>query len=65
MRFLLGLIFGALMTVAAAYVHDTAIRSPEQPAIVNWTALDSTLKVVRDDVASGWERLSRGVRSKV
>ena len=65
MRFLLGLIFGALMTVGAAYVHDTAIRGPEQPAIVNWTALDSTLKVVRDDVASGWERLSRGVRSKV
>lgn len=65
MRFLFGLIIGALMTVGAAYVHDSAIRGPDQPAIVNWTALDSTLNVVRDDVASGWARLSRGVRSKV
>ena len=65
MRFLLGLIFGALMTVGAAYVHDSAIRSADQPAIVNWTALDTTLKVVREDVTAGWERLSRSVRSKV
>ena len=65
MRFLFGLIFGALITVGAAYVHDTAVRSPEQPAIVNWTALDSTLKVVREDVTTGWEKLSRSVRSKV
>ena len=62
MRFLIGLVFGALATVGAAYIHDTALRKPDQPAIVNWTALDSTLKLVRDDVSSGWDRLSRGVK---
>ncbi len=63
MRFLLGLIFGALVTVGAAYVHDSAIRAPDKPAIVNWSALDTTLRLVRDDMTSGWERLSRGARS--
>ncbi|HMN72732.1 MAG TPA: hypothetical protein PKA55_12790 [Rhodoblastus sp.] len=63
MRFLLGLIFGVLVAVGAAYVHDSAIRAPDQPAIVNWTALDSTLRLVREDVASGWERLSKAARS--
>ena len=62
MRFLIGLVFGALATVGAAYFHDAALRTPDQPVIVNWTALDSTLRIVRDDVASGWDRLSRGVK---
>lgn len=63
MRFLLGLVFGALVTIGAAYVHDTAIRAPDQPTIVNWAQLDTAFRLVRDDVASGWERLSRGARS--
>lgn len=63
MRFLLGLVFGALLTVGAAYVHDTSIRSADAPTIVNWSQLDTTLRLVPDDMASGWERLSRAARS--
>ena len=63
MRFLLGLVFGVLVTVGAAYVHDNAVRAPDQPTIFNWTQLDTTLRLVRDDVSSGWDRLSRAARS--
>ena len=44
MRFLIGVIFGAALTVGAAYVHDNVNFGREAPAasrpmIVNWDVL--------------------------
>ncbi|MGE0750120.1 MAG: hypothetical protein AB7K64_05975 [Variibacter sp.] len=57
MRFILGVIVGALLTVAGAYVHDTGTSitetAPGMRPMVNW------------DVASQeWERLNTKLREQ-
>ncbi len=67
MRLLVGLIFGVLLTVAGAYVHDTAPeRFMTQSAahnsrpIVNWDVLNSNLRSLQTWVGAEWRRLRAG-----
>ncbi|MFO1114145.1 MAG: hypothetical protein U1E28_00550 [Beijerinckiaceae bacterium] len=66
MNFLVGLVFGVLVAVGAAYVHDASL--PEGPArqeraLVNWTVFDGEMKTLREDLAQGWDRLTGRARS--
>ncbi|MBI4274890.1 MAG: hypothetical protein HY659_09340 [Rhizobiales bacterium] len=61
MRVFLGMILGALLTVAVAYVHDSMGNSPEttgtsgraaseQQMIVNWKVVEARLR----EFKTGW-----------
>jgi hypothetical protein len=61
MRFLLGIIVGAILTIGGAYLSDASISGPsnavaqtnvEQRPMVNW-----------DVVGRNWQNLSLGVRN--
>jgi hypothetical protein len=61
MRFLLGIIVGAILTIGVAYLSDASISRPsnavaqtnvEQRPMVNW-----------DVVGRNWQNLSLGVRN--
>ena len=49
MRFVQGMIVGALLMLGSAYLHDTGIlqassdKTPPPPAFVNWDALLGTI----------------------
>ncbi len=38
MRFLLGLVIGAGLTIGALYLHDSPAYGSNQPKLVNWSA---------------------------
>jgi hypothetical protein len=57
MRLILGMVFGFLLTVAGAYVHDAGAREPSE-ALVNWTVADSAFRGARDNAQRGWDRLT-------
>jgi hypothetical protein len=51
MRLILGMILGAILTTAAAYVHDTVLITPtgttlgaEQRPMVNWDVVQSSVR---------------------
>ncbi|HEX4768878.1 MAG TPA: hypothetical protein VH414_21645 [Lichenihabitans sp.] len=47
MRFLFGLVVGALLVVGAAYVHDASVdptRSPGAQTMVNWPVVSENLR---------------------
>jgi hypothetical protein len=57
MRLLIGMVFGFLITVAGAYVHDSSAREPGE-ALVNWSVADRTFRGARDNAQRGWDRLT-------
>jgi len=69
MRTLMGIILGSLLTIAAAYMHDTMATSRVDagPAaatnaqIVNWDVAGNVWSNVRDNVKIGWSKLTRSV----
>jgi hypothetical protein len=67
MRFLLGLVFGALLTVGIAFVSDTwtapAGNQVERRAMVNWDVVGDNLRSVRQHAHEMWSRLSNKVSS--
>jgi hypothetical protein len=55
MRTFMGMIFGCLLTIAAAYIHDTTVAqagAEGSNALVNW-----------DVAAREWERVKEGVHT--
>lgn len=66
MNFLAGLVFGVLVAVAAAYVHDSSLpegASRQERALVNWTVFDGEMRTLREEIAQGWDRLTGRARS--
>ena len=57
MRLILGMVFGFLLTVVGAYVHDTSAQEPGE-GLVNWTVADRTFRGARDNAQRGWDRLT-------
>jgi hypothetical protein len=61
MRFLLGVIAGALLTVGIAFVVDSTVTSEVASAsnrpIVNWEVAQERLHGFTTLVRTGWERL--------
>jgi hypothetical protein len=66
MRFVLGLIVGVLITVAAAYLHDASLPSGTGPEaarpMVNWDVVDRSVHNVSETLRDQWARLTGGAR---
>ncbi len=71
MRMLFGMVLGALLTVGAAFFHDTwtpghrptQAPSAEQRPMVNWDVVDENWRVVRQRAREAWTTLSHKVTS--
>jgi hypothetical protein len=65
MRFLFGMVIGAVLTVGAAYVSDNVIRTDApsaagQQQMVNWDVVGKNWNRLADRVRREWTRLSAG-----
>lgn len=68
MRLFLGMILGAALTVAAAYVSDNwrsdaTAGTADNRAMVNWTVVEDNWRVVRQQAHDAWAKLSQKVAS--
>ena len=74
MRVLIGMIFGAVLTVGAAFFHDTWATGPsttgtgttttsEQRPMVNWDVVNQNWRVVSQRARDAWTTLSHKVTS--
>ena len=59
MRFLLGMIFGALLTVAAAYVADSRADPLQGGRMVNWNVAGQKLGELTADLRTVWDDFTR------
>jgi len=59
MRFILGLILGAALTVGAAYVGDRLIGSATAKPIVNWDVVSATTSKMTTLAAEQWNKLTK------
>ena len=63
MRFLSGLIFGVLITIGAAYVHDSMVASamagpdPSGFRMVNWDVVSHGFNRLATDLRDDFDRL--------
>jgi hypothetical protein len=59
MRLFFGIIIGILLTIGAAYVHDSATdpANPIQQRIVNWDVADRDFQDIASSLHEGWVRL--------
>lgn len=63
MRFLFGLVLGVLITIGAAYVHDSmAAKSMSGPdptgdRMVNWDVVSRSFDRISADMRADWDRL--------
>jgi hypothetical protein len=68
MRFLFGIIVGALLTIGVAYLHDTATAgSLNGPAgvearMVNWDVVNRNVAALSQGVRQDWDRLTERFR---
>ena len=73
MRMFVGIILGALLTVSAAFLHDTWATRPsttgtsasvitERP-MVNWDVVGENWRVLRERAREAWTTLSHKVSS--
>jgi hypothetical protein len=65
MRVLFGMILGALLTVFAAYIHDSA-RTDEaglQRKMVNWEVVNQNWQAAKSRVQREWSQLSARLNS--
>lgn len=62
MRLIVGIILGFLITVAAAYWHDTGARDGAQVGgrqqIVNWDVAEQAFRSARENITRGFNRLT-------
>ena len=59
MRFLLGMIFGILLTVLVVYVADSRSATVEQRRMVNWDVVGQRLDTLTADAQSVWNDFTR------
>ena len=62
MRFILGMILGAALTVGVAYVSDTATKpttpGAEQRPMVNWDVVGRNVDTLTTMIKQGWNKLT-------
>ena len=61
MRFLLGMIFGALLTVAAAYVADSRADPLLGGRMVNWNVVEQKVNDLTVDLREIWDDFTRQI----
>jgi hypothetical protein len=76
MRIFFGMILGVALTVGTAFVSDNwmagapngrvttgAVSAMEHPHMVNWSVVDSNLRIVGHSIRDAWTRLSHKITS--
>ena len=58
MRLIFGMILGAAITVAAAYVSDTSQKGAEARPMVNWDVVGKSVDAFTAVVKQGWAKLT-------
>jgi hypothetical protein len=60
MRFLLGMIFGALLLIAGAYLYDnqSADAAARQRNMVNWNVVSENWNALKSRVQREWATIS-------
>ena len=62
MRLFLGMILGVALTIAVAYVSDTATKSPgsgiDTRPMVNWDVVGQNVSALTAAIKSGWTKLT-------
>ena len=61
MRFLLGVIVGALLTVGVAYVADSRVDPLQGGRMVNWTVVGEKVKTLTADLREMWGEFTRQI----
>jgi hypothetical protein len=61
MRFLLGVIFGVLLTVGVAYFADSRADPLQGGRMVNWTVVGERLNELTADLQTVWENFTRQI----
>ncbi|HWM31550.1 MAG TPA: hypothetical protein VNO69_07610 [Methyloceanibacter sp.] len=61
MRFLLGMIVGALLTVLGTYIADSRSATVEQRRMVNWDVVGQRLDTLTADAQSVWNDFTREI----
>ncbi len=64
MRMLLGIVFGVLLTVGAAYVADSTATAGDA-RMVNWEVVNRNLQSAGQQVRTGWNRLTGAVEHRI
>ena len=58
MRTIIAFLLGIVVTVGAAYFHDTAIARPTDKKLVNWDQLGEVTHGALETVRTQWNRLT-------
>jgi hypothetical protein len=62
MRFVVGFVLGVLLTIGAAYVHDSRATGPgsgtESHRMVNWDVVQRTFLALGAKLGAEWDRLT-------
>ncbi len=61
MRFLVGFILGAAVTVIAVYVSDSGANGAEEKPIVNWDVVSEKLSALTADGRKVWADFTREI----
>ena len=61
MKFLFGMIVGALLTVLGTYIADSRSATVEQRRIVNWDVVGQRLDTLTADAQSVWNDFTREI----
>lgn len=59
MRFLLGMIIGALLTVGGAYIADSRADPLQGSRMVNWNVVGQKLGELTADLRTVWDDFTR------
>ncbi len=61
MRFIFGIVVGAILLIGAAYIHDASIDPAKDPAarpMVNWEVVSQNMRGLNDWLHDQWGWLS-------
>ena len=61
MRFLLGMIVGALLTVAGAYIADSRSDPLQGTRMVNWTVVGERVDELTAGLQKVWDNFTRQI----
>lgn len=68
MRFVAGLILGVLLTIGAAYIHDTWVGAPgpdtQSRRLVNWDVVHRNVNDLAANVKAEWANLTGHLHDK-
>jgi hypothetical protein len=59
MRTLIAFILGVVVTVGAAYVHDTTVALPTEKPLVNWDQFNTVAHNAIEGIRNQWNKMTK------